>query len=89
MGWIPGWDSVASAGWWSGFYFWLGIVALIGLGAFEVASHRYSDRKDELLAAEQEAALRPAIFDLGHGAPVVISGRFSPIDNAWRRHREQ
>lgn len=55
MSWIPGWDSVASAGWWSGVYFWLGIGALIALGAFEVASHRYSDRKDELAAAEQKA----------------------------------
>jgi len=58
VSWIPGWDSVASAGWWGGFYFWLSIVALIGLGVFEVASHRYSDRKDELAAAEQEATQR-------------------------------
>ncbi|WP_315812475.1 hypothetical protein [Bradyrhizobium sp. SZCCHNR2028] len=48
MAWIPGWDSIESAGWWSGFYFWLSIVSLIGLGAFEVASHRYGERRDEL-----------------------------------------
>lgn len=58
MSWIPGWDSVVAAGWWSGFYFWAGIAALISLGAFEVASHRYSDRKDELAAIEQEAVQR-------------------------------
>lgn len=46
---------VAAAGWWGGFYFWLSICALIGLGIFEVASHRYSDRKDELAGIEQEA----------------------------------
>ena len=54
MGWIPGWDSIAGAGWWSGFYFWLSIVSLIGLGVFEVASHRYGDRHDEL--AEHQRA---------------------------------
>src|ERR1700691_2952839 len=58
MSWIPGWDSVAGAGWWSGFYFWLGIGALIALGVFEVASHRYSDRKDELTAIEQKDTQR-------------------------------
>jgi hypothetical protein len=55
VSWIPGWESVASAGWWGGLYFWLSIGALIALGGFEVASHRYSDRKDELAAAEQKA----------------------------------
>jgi hypothetical protein len=58
VSWIPGWDSVAGAGWWSGFYFWASIIALIGLGKAEVASHRYSDRKDELAAVEQEAIQR-------------------------------
>ena len=55
MGWIPGWDSVASVGWWSGFYFWISIACLIGLGVAEVASHRYGERKDELAAVEQDA----------------------------------
>lgn len=55
MSWIPGWDSIASTGWWSGFYFWVSIAALIGLGVAEIASHRYSERKDELAAIEQEA----------------------------------
>ena len=54
MGWIPGWDSVAAAGWWSGFYFWISIACLIGLGVAEIASHRYGDRKDELTAIEQD-----------------------------------
>jgi hypothetical protein len=58
MSWIPGWDSIASAGMWSGFYFWMSIGALIGLGVFEVASHRYSERKDEMVAVEQEAIQR-------------------------------
>jgi hypothetical protein len=55
MSWIPGWGSVAGAEWWSGFYFWLSISCLIGLGITEVASHRYGERKDELAAAEQAA----------------------------------
>jgi hypothetical protein len=55
LSWIPGWDSIASTGWWSGFYFWVSIAALIGLGVAEIASHRYSERKDELAAIEQEA----------------------------------
>lgn len=55
MGWIPGWDSIASAGWWSGFFFWASIVSLIGLGISEIASHRYSERKDELVELQQIA----------------------------------
>ena len=55
MAWIPGWDTVGGTGWWSGFYFWCSIGALIGLGVAEVASHRYSERKDELFAVEQDA----------------------------------
>jgi hypothetical protein len=53
VNWMPGWDSVAGAGWWSGFYFWLSIACLIGLGVAEVASHRYSERRDQLSGAEQ------------------------------------
>ena len=53
MGWIPGWDSIASAGWWSGLFFWGSIISLIGLGISEVASHRYSERKDELVERQQ------------------------------------
>ena len=53
MGWIPGWDFIAAAGWWSGFYFWISICCLIGLGIAEVASHRYGDRKDELATVEE------------------------------------
>ena len=52
---IPGWDSVASSHWWSNFYFWASILALISLGVMEVVSHRYSERKDELAASEQES----------------------------------
>jgi len=53
MSWIPGWNSVADAGWWSGFFFWASIASLIGLGISEIASHRYSDRKDELVTDQQ------------------------------------
>jgi len=53
---IPGWDSIAGAHWWSNFYFWASIVALILLGVTEVVSHRYSERKDELSAIAQNAA---------------------------------
>jgi hypothetical protein len=54
MSWLPGWDSVTSAHSWSNFYFGASIVALILLGVFEFISHRYSERKDELAAAEQQ-----------------------------------
>lgn len=53
MGWIPGWESIQATGWWSGFFFWASIVSLIGLGISEVASHRYSERRDELLETQQ------------------------------------
>lgn len=52
---IPRWDSIAGANWWSNFYFWASIFALILLGITEVVSHRYSERHDELSAIEQEA----------------------------------
>jgi hypothetical protein len=58
VSWIPGWGSIAGTAWWSGFYFWISICALIALGMAEVASHRYSDRKDELTAVEQETIQR-------------------------------
>lgn len=55
MGWIPGWESIQATGWWSGFFFWASIVSLIGLGISEVASHRYAERKDELVEVQQTA----------------------------------
>jgi hypothetical protein len=55
---IPGWGSIASAHWWENFYFWAGIVALILLGVTEVVSHRYTERKDELTATEQDETQR-------------------------------
>jgi hypothetical protein len=66
VSWIPGWSSVAGTAWWSGFYFWVSICALIGLGVAEIASHRYSDRKDELAAIEQEAIQRRHDEDMAH-----------------------
>lgn len=56
MSWIPGWQSAASAEWWSSFYFWVGIGFLILLAGSEVASHVYSLRKDELAAAAERQA---------------------------------
>jgi len=53
MSWIPGWDSIEGAGWWSTFYFWIGIGSLLCLGVSEVISHRYTERKDELTEAAQ------------------------------------
>jgi hypothetical protein len=53
MSWIPGWESIQATGWWSGFYFWASITSLIGLGISEVASHRYSERRDELMEIQQ------------------------------------
>jgi len=53
MSWWPGWDSITGSHWWSNAYFFASIVSLILLGVFEVVSHRYSERKDELTAIEQ------------------------------------
>lgn len=63
--WIPGWDSIANTSWWSGFYFWASIASLIGLGVAEVASHRYSERKDELASIEQETLQRRHDEEMG------------------------
>jgi hypothetical protein len=53
---LPGWDSVESAGWWGTFYFWASIGSLVLLGATEVLSHRYTDRRDTLAAQQQRTA---------------------------------
>jgi hypothetical protein len=58
MSWIPGWDSAASANLWSNIFFWAGIAALLFLGISEVVSHRYTERKDELVSEQQAAAER-------------------------------
>ncbi|MES2253694.1 MAG: hypothetical protein V4559_01490 [Pseudomonadota bacterium] len=64
MSWWPGWNTAESAGWWSGFYFWFGIVALFVLGITEVISHRYGLRKDELFAiAERVTATQRATHE--------------------------
>jgi len=58
VSWIPGWDSVAGAHSWSNIYFWAGIFALLSLGVFEIFSHRYTERKDELVAQQQDETQR-------------------------------
>ena len=73
MPWLPGWNSIEAAGWWSNFYFWFGIGALALLGASEVVAHRYGLRKDELVAIaeqntkaqndQQSATLRQQVID--------------------------
>jgi hypothetical protein len=55
VSWFPGWDSITGTAWWSGFYFWASIGSLMLLGAMEVVSHRYSERKDELVELQQIA----------------------------------
>jgi hypothetical protein len=55
---MPGWTSAAGAGLWSNVFFWVGIAALLFLGASEVISHRYTERKDELVAEEQKRTER-------------------------------
>ncbi|MGH6725323.1 MAG: hypothetical protein ACREB8_02100 [Pseudolabrys sp.] len=55
MTWWPGWGSVDSAGFWSHFWFWVGIVSLIAVGASAVISHLYGLRKDQLMSAQVAA----------------------------------
>jgi hypothetical protein len=50
MTWWPGWDSADSAGFWSHFWFWVGIVCLFAVGASAIVSHIYGLRKDELIS---------------------------------------
>lgn len=53
MTWWPGWDSIDSAGFWRDFYFWFGIGCLFALGISEVISHKYGERRDELVAVRE------------------------------------
>jgi hypothetical protein len=50
MSWWPGWDSLDSARFWSHFWFWIGIVCLLAVGASAVIAHIYALRKDELMS---------------------------------------
>jgi thiosulfate reductase cytochrome b subunit len=54
MGWWPGWNTIEGADWWHEFFWWLGIACLAGLVVSEVVAKRYSTRKDELVAIDQQ-----------------------------------
>ena len=58
MNWIPGWDTAASAGWWSNLWFIVSIGSLALLGISEVISHRYSERKVALVEIAERAATK-------------------------------
>jgi hypothetical protein len=58
MNWLPGWQSAAAAGWWSNAWFWASLASLLFLGVCEMISHRYSERKDELAARQQDVVQR-------------------------------
>jgi hypothetical protein len=91
MGWIPGWDSIAGAGWWSGFYFWLSIVSLIGLGMFEIASHRYGDRHDELVEHQRAAEKREHDDEIArlHLETAQITERSAQLDREAAKANER
>jgi hypothetical protein len=63
---IPGWDSVAGAGWWATLWFWVSIGSLFLLGISEVISHRYTVRKDFLVEQEQTAEKRLHDEEMAH-----------------------
>jgi hypothetical protein len=88
VSWIPGWGSIAAAGWWSGFFFWASIVSLIGLGISEVASHRYGDRKDELTAEQQRIDKKTHDDEIArlHLEPAQANERAAKLQEAaaWR-----
>jgi hypothetical protein len=54
MGWWPGWNTIEGADWWHDFFWWAGIACLAGLVVSEVVAKRYSTRKDELVAIDQQ-----------------------------------
>jgi len=66
MSWIPGWDSIAGTGFWSGFYFWVSIGGLILLGIAEVASHRYADRREQLVDEQRIAEKKQHDDEIAH-----------------------
>jgi len=80
MTWWPGWDSIDSAGFWSHFWFWVGIVCLFAVGASAIISHIYGLRKDELisdkmvsLAARQTAEVEAPQNKFEQGNPIVTA----------------
>lgn len=54
---LPGWNSAEASEWWSGLYFWVGIVCFLMLGVTEVLSYRYGERRGELFARAESAAV--------------------------------
>lgn len=51
---FPGWNSIATTGILSNFFFWVSIGALVLLGVAEVLSHRFGERHDSLLAQQHQ-----------------------------------
>jgi hypothetical protein len=86
MTWWPGWESVDSAGFWSHFWFWVGIVCLFAVGASAVVSHIYELRKDELifdkmasLAARQTAKMEaPQKLEQGNASVAAPQNALPP-----------
>ena len=92
MTWWPGWDSVDSAGFWSHFWFWVGIVCLFAVGASAVISHIYGLRKDELmsdkvasLAARQTAEVEAPQKRLVNKATRALPNRIRPRRQEYLR----
>jgi len=56
MWWWPGWDSLAGVELWSRFWFWFGIACAVAVIASQVVSRVYDSRKDQLVAADADAA---------------------------------
>jgi hypothetical protein len=73
MTWWPGWDSADSAGFWSHFWFWVGIVCLFALGASAIVSHIYGLRKDELISEK--------LVSLAAGQRAEVEGLQNKVEN--------
>jgi hypothetical protein len=91
VSWIPGWDSIAGANTGSNIFFWAGIVALILLGVCEVISHRYGERKDVLVAQEQDETKRKHDEEIArlHLETAQANEHAAELNTALEKEREK
>jgi len=85
MTWWPGWDSIDGTGFWSHFWFSVGIICLFAVGAAAAISHIYGLRKDELisdkmasLAASQTAKVEASQNKFEQQNPIVAPRKALP-----------
>jgi len=87
---LPGWNSIDSTDYWSTFFFWISIGALVLLGLAEVASHFYTLRHDGLVAQQYQIDKYESDSDIArlHLETAKTAERAANAELALEKYRE-